>query len=951
MQGANMMREEDAIEQFRRAMAEKSIMVDGDIIADGKFHRIHVSGDRKQSRNGWYTLHMDGTPAGAFGCNKRYGNEGKFTWKANAPVKPLTPQERREYRQRMQEKKAAREAEEKKKRADAANYSALLWNAASECEGDNHPYLKRKGVLSFGLRVGRWEKVDEDTGEVRVLSTQALMVPIRDLKKNVHSLQAIFTGKIYGDRDKDFVKGGAKEALFYTFGKPLTIEVDGVQRAVIMIGEGYATLASAHMATGHAAVVAFDAGNLQHVAKVFRERFPDAVIIILADNDQWTETPVLNPGVTHARKAAELIGGLLAVPGFDHGHPDKPTDFNDMHRLFGLDAVSAAIGAVLTPPPPDEPLPWEPDPLPDAVTYDDSETLPPAGGGDRDDDTREGENQFANNLHFRALGVDEDVYFFFKKAKRNQVLKIRTGGFSISALMSLAPLNWWEGAMMDGTEGKFKKDSAVDYLMQASEAIGRFDPDFTRRRGAWMDEDRLVVHLGDRLLVDGEPAPLGSIESEYLYEGGKKISPPHPAVLTADEGKSLMRVASMFRWARPASAHLLCGWLLLSPLCGALRWRPHAWVTGGAGAGKTTIINDFVRRLIPKGMEIFANGDSSEAGLRQALRSEALPILIDESESDTDAAAAKMQRILVMLRQSSSDTGAQTFRGTVTGSSQSFQVRSMALLSSIGVSLERQQDRERVIVLSLRPKRDGSETETDVAQWPLIRAELNKIGRDSTISARLFARAVSMSAKIIDTIDVFTEAAAQFFGTAREGDQIGALMAGAWCLGNDEVPTHAQALAHLQSFDWADYQEEKGEEKDDLIASMMGRVVILSSGYKTSIGKLVARAAGLENIEGLGLKPAEADAVLHNYGMKVKDSYLWLHTKNEELQRLMRDTKFSSGLHGRLRRIEGGDNNGGGGFRIGEVNTNGLRVPLAVMLAGRPDGGEPMEPGYTEPIF
>uniref|UniRef100_A0A0S4UXA8 Toprim sub domain-containing protein n=1 Tax=Ralstonia solanacearum TaxID=305 RepID=A0A0S4UXA8_RALSL len=433
-------------------------------------------------------------------------------------------------------------------------------------------------------------------------------------------------------------------------------------------------------------------------------------------------------------------------------------------------------------------------------------------------------------------------------------------------------------------------------------------------------------------MVDGASMDLGAIRSEFLYQGGRKIAAPSDRPLSAADGAWLLEMAKSFRWAKPASAPLLCGWLLLSPLCGALHWRPHAWITGGPGSGKTTILNEFVRPLIPAGMDVFANGDSTEAGLRQTLRSDARPILIDESESDTDAAASKMQRILVMIRQSSSDTGAQTYRGTVAGEAQAFQVRSMALLSSIGVALERQQDLERVTVLALRPKREGEAT--DVQNWPVIRAGLNKITRDKTLSARLFRRSIDMAPVIMEAIDVFTEAGATFFGTAREGDQIGALLAGAWCLFNDRLPTPDEALAEIKRYDWGDYQEEKTEEQDDLIATIMGRPITRQGGVRTSVGKLIARAAGFA-VDSLDIEPTIADGELHVYGMKVLGDRLLVHPRNPELLKLMRETKFASGLRGRLKRIEGADTYEGRGIRIGEASTSGLRIPLDALLRHR----------------
>lgn len=837
---------------------------------------------------------------------------------------------------------AEAEAQEAADRAAAAQHAAYMWNNAKPVEGDAHPYLQRKGVVSHGLRVGSWEKIDHENGDVRVISEQALLVPIRDDKKNIHSLQAIFAGKVMGDRDKDFVTDGAKSGNFYSFGKPVAVDVQGVQRQVILVGEGYATLASAHAATGHACIVAFDAGNVPKVARVLRERFPDAAFVFLADNDQWSEG---NPGVRRARQAAEEVGGFVAIPPFDYseGKPGRdgklsgPSDFNDLHALQGLDAVRQVIEAALNPPAQsiDDVLPWEDAPValvvPDVVELADEV-------GDPEDDTMGDENPFVNNRYFRTLGVDGGTYYFFKKGKRNQVLEFSTGGLTTNALLSLAPLNWWEGQMLDGKDGKFKKDAAVDFLMQAAEQVGIFDPTFTRGRGAWFDDGRMVIHIGDKLLVDGASCGLGDIESEFLYQGGRRIAAPHSKPMTTEEGKHLLSVAGMFRWGRPASSHLLCGWMLLSPLCGALRWRPHAWITGGAGSGKSSILNYFVRPLIPKGMELFANGDSTEAGLRQALRSDARPILIDESESDTELARVKMEKILIMLRQSSSDTGAQTFRGTVSGDAQAFHIRSMALLSSIGVGLERQQDQERVIVLRLRAKREGAVT--DVGNWPAIKAELNKIARDETLSARLFARSVNMAKVIMTSIDVFTEAAAEFFGTAREGDQIGALMAGSWCLTNDAVPTRNQAVELLKSFEWADYQEDKTEENEDLVATLLARTVVRPGGIRISLGKLIARAAGHE-VPGLEVRPEVADSELHNYGIKVTGEWLCLHPRNIELGKLMKETKFGTDLRGRLKRIPGTSTTSGG-IRIGEVSTSGLKIPLVEILGDRPEpAGEP----------
>src|ERR1700734_1904673 len=89
-----MTNQEDPILAFREAMEAVGIRTKDKIVGDGVLHRVHVDGDGKGSRNGWYLLHVDERPAGVFGCKKRLGDE-KIKWTMQG-TKPLTPAERRE---------------------------------------------------------------------------------------------------------------------------------------------------------------------------------------------------------------------------------------------------------------------------------------------------------------------------------------------------------------------------------------------------------------------------------------------------------------------------------------------------------------------------------------------------------------------------------------------------------------------------------------------------------------------------------------------------------------------------------------------------------------------------------------------------------------------------------------------------------------------------------------
>ncbi|CAN0619571.1 putative Toprim domain-containing protein [Burkholderia multivorans] len=341
------------IDQFVAAMRDKDIDVNpADVVPDGQLHRIHVEGDARDKLNGWYVLHADEHPAGKFGCNKRYGKDVQFPWKAKQQhAEPLTDAERRELRERREAQRREREEADTKRHAIAAELANRFWNAATDAVESEHPYLARKGIKSHGLRKGAWEKFDPKTGTFKVVDKNALLVPIRDAQGSIHSLQAIFPDADNRlGRDKDYLANGDKHGRYYQIGEPLTVN----NKPVILICEGYATGASLRECTEHAVIVAFDASNLLPVAQEIRNGYPTATIVMCADNDQWTTAPINNPGVRKAREAAKAIGGRVAFPPFtdadgrdEDGKRKGPTDFNDLADLRGADAVRDAINSAL----------------------------------------------------------------------------------------------------------------------------------------------------------------------------------------------------------------------------------------------------------------------------------------------------------------------------------------------------------------------------------------------------------------------------------------------------------------------------------------------------------------------------------------------------------------------------------------------------------------------------
>ena len=273
-----------------------------EIIADGQLHRFASNG-KPRDNAGWYVLHDGAIPAGAFG-DWRTGTEGKWCTKAS---REFTPAEKKAYAARMHEIRNQRAAEEITRHADARHRAEDIWNKSRPAP-DDHVYLHAKGIKAHGLRV----------------YAGSLVVPLKN--GGLHSLQFIS-----GDGSKRFLTGGRVAGCCYSIGK---------LNGTLCVVEGFATGASIFKSTGHAVAIAFNAGNLLAVAKAARAKYPDTKIVLCADDDIGT---VGNPGITKAREAAQAVGGLVAVPDFGATRPEGASDFNDLHRLAGVEAVRACV--------------------------------------------------------------------------------------------------------------------------------------------------------------------------------------------------------------------------------------------------------------------------------------------------------------------------------------------------------------------------------------------------------------------------------------------------------------------------------------------------------------------------------------------------------------------------------------------------------------------------------
>jgi len=268
-------------------------------IEPGRLVRFAAPGKGRSNVAGWALLFQDGT-GGVFGD---WITSARHTWQASRPANDAELKRWREQIARAQRKA---ERERQREAEAAAERAAAAWAAAGPADPD-HPYLQAKGIGPNGAR--------QDGAR--------LVIPVRNAAGAIRSMQ-----RIGPEGRKRFEAGGTIAGHYFSIGKPA---------GTVIVAEGFATGATIHEATGHAVAVAFNAGNLEPVARAIRSKLPAAVIVIAADDDADTEG---NPGITKASAAAKACAGILATPA-------RPGDFNDLAAAEGPDAVRGRIDQAL----------------------------------------------------------------------------------------------------------------------------------------------------------------------------------------------------------------------------------------------------------------------------------------------------------------------------------------------------------------------------------------------------------------------------------------------------------------------------------------------------------------------------------------------------------------------------------------------------------------------------
>lgn len=868
----------DVIQDFLDAMAKSGCAPENpkDIQPNIDDQYYKLAGDKKGKRGGYcLTILPDGFAYGNF-CSFKSGDKGK--WNSSQNNKKLTKEEKESFANKIKQAEKDREIRQNKIHEQRSIEAQKEWNSASESK--SHPYLKSKKISSFGFRI----KGDN------------LLVPLF-LHDRIWSYQTVSP-----DGEKLFLPGGKKKGCYFKLG--------GGDEGSIGICEGVATGASLYEALGIPIFIAFDAGNLEAVAVEAKMLYPKATIYIFGDNDQWTTNQkgdLSNTGVIKGRQAAEKVDGFCLVPEFPPDDIELKSDWNDYAVSNGVHAVREFLMPIIE----NNKNKSTPEPLEPEDIYSQEYEEPTI------DEKGDINLTSSMDMPFRILGHNNGVYYYFPFGLQ-QIFGWSAAGHTMNNLLQLASLQEWQDWAAEICPVRLSNKEipiyAFDKMKQIATDKGVFqEEDRVRGCGAWMDAERVVLHCGDRLLVDGKETLPRDIKSHYVYTAASQRFKCNVEPLSNKEAQKLREICMMPTWENPLSGLLLAGWLVTAPVCAALEWRPHIWVTGESGAGKSTLITHIIKRCLTK-ISYNVDGGTSESSIREGLGYDARPVIYDEAEGHGDKTSL-MDGVLALAKLSSSG-GYVGKRGQTR-----FIARSSFCFSAIYPPIKDFASETRISLLALKKNLAPNSRQHFENLMTAINETLTpEYGR------RMLARTIKYMPVLLKNIETFKKAATAIIKDARASDQVSAMLAGLYLLGSTGLISLKDAEAWINERDWTEHttiSEESDQER--LLHHISTSIVNVKTdrgGKDFTLGTLIAATLG-KNDE-IGMETARA--ALRQYSILARHDGIFIGNKNQNLKKILKDTEWVLNWNKTLSRIQGAKHISLQYFNSGDKQ-RALRIP------------------------
>jgi putative DNA primase/helicase len=523
----------------------------------------------------------------------------------------------------------------------------------------------------------------------------------------------------------------------------------------------------------------------------------------------------------------------------------------------------------------------------------------------------------SHDQHFTLLGYDHGVYYYLPRAS-GQVVALRVDQHVEARLIGIVPdENFWmqEYGTKEGVSWRLARAD----LLRRQHAVGIYDPARIRGRGAWWDRDHAVVHVGDRLIINGKEHPL-SHPSKYIYERGLPYPISYERPLQSSQSSRLIELCKLISWDRPINAYYLAGWVALAPIGGATEWRPHVWLTGPADSGKSWVVREIVNRIL-RGIAIGRQSCTTEPAIRGALSNGSLPVVFDEAESKTKTEKLRIDALVGLARAASTQDGDPIGKANPDGTTREITISSMFLFSSISYPITKSEDMRRITALGIT--RDG-----DRARFSKIQSLAAEVITDD-FCARLPARSISMISTIRQNSRIFGSVISGHLKSNGLGQQYGALLAGAWSLfSNDIITTEAAKKWVDEQYAVGSWSEQSAQQDESDHTQCLSRImqhIIKASGSHGMVDISVAELMHIAKADD-DIRREWASDVLGRYGMRGDPDCMVISSTHSAIASILKDTPWERNWMRSLKNIPGASTTEQP-VRFGMVRSRGVEIP------------------------
>lgn len=733
---------------------------------------------------------------------------------ASYDLKEQSTQFKKAHNDQMAEIERKTKALKEKNRNDGIN----KWKPKFyECnpQSATHEYLVKK-------------KVDANY-RARVDHRNTLLIPVEGVDEDglltFEGVQMIFRNAETLTIQKFFNSGLIKKGAFTRI-----TEFDVKKSEFVYLAEGYATGASVFMATGVPTVVAFDSGNLDPVIANLKTLNADIKIIIAADDDFQTiiNGKQVNVGIVKALACQKKYQNVTYKKPRFAGRNDE-TDFNDLMILEGVDVVREQL--------------------------------------------KINRGEFTDIILLGHLDHDE---FYYLCTQSKSIVSLKASQHKGEYLKAIANEKYWAekyGWRKDkegNTIPNWQKIS--DTLLERQRDIGQFNPRKMRGLGVWEDEGRVFVNSGQGVYNAEKRNVMSNIDphlaTKNFYSANNDELVNFDDELTDDEAMQIVDAFKHLRFKNPYDYFYVTGFIAIANVFGALDWRPHLWVTGESGSGKSWVLKQ-IQSLI---YYSFATKYSTAAGISQHLGRDAKAIVYDEAE----AYLPMVEGVVDLARQCSTRKGDLILRGTVSGEAIKTEANACFCMGSIQPWKMDKADDSRFFIVDLHTITNQSPEE--------YKDIMKRFKSIEGMGQRLMVRMVNNYDLLIENIEVCKIKLRAKGISPREADQLSTVIAG-FCLLMWRKPITDDLFNMITDkldFKKSDYVERNEESNESECFAALMQIPLNNMG-------LTLAEAIKSSIEA---KKTHLDMVSHGLMWSDKRAALFLAQNSATLDAKMKLRKF-----------------------------------------------------------